>query len=95
VAGQLRFILADEAGARRVGLAYLSQSPEERDRQVLVDLLIAGVVWPSLAGADVRTLIDARVRRDFASGDVVQLQGWMLSHTEARLCALAALDASA
>ena len=33
--------------------------------------------------------VAARVRDDFADGRVVVLNGWMLSITEARLCALA------
>ena len=32
--------------------------------------------------------LDARVRGEFASGTTVQLNGWVLSRTEARLCAL-------
>jgi hypothetical protein len=33
----------------------------------------------------------AQIRRDFATGDMVEVGGWLLSATEARLYALAAL----
>lgn len=32
------------------------------------------------------------IRRDFAAGETVHVEGWILSRTEARLCALAALS---
>jgi hypothetical protein len=32
--------------------------------------------------------LDAQVRDDFASGTTIALDGWVLSRTEARLCAL-------
>lgn len=34
--------------------------------------------------------LDAAVRRDFARGDTVSLEGWVLSRTEAEVCAVAA-----
>ncbi len=48
-------------------------------------------------GADVfglpadRAELGMRIRQDFASGRVLLVQGWCLSRTEARVCALAAL----
>jgi hypothetical protein len=41
--------------------------------------------------AELRRSIRQRVRRDFAVDDTVQIDGWMLSITELRLYALAAL----
>jgi hypothetical protein len=40
----------------------------------------------------VKRRIAHQVARDFAEGAVVNVDGWMLSLTEARLCALAALS---
>jgi hypothetical protein len=45
--------------------------------------------------AKLRRSIGQRVRRDFAIGDTVQVDGWVLSLTELRLYALAALIAPA
>lgn len=37
--------------------------------------------------------LNERVTRDFASGDLLYVAGWMLSRTEVLICALVALDA--
>ena len=39
-----------------------------------------------------RSAIAANIRDDFAQGRIVDADGWQLSLTEARLCALAALS---
>lgn len=74
--------LFTQAGsARTIGAAYLRAYP---------DAALTARSWPvaSLARADVA----ARVSNDFANGRVVMVEGWMLSQTEARLCALAQLS---
>jgi hypothetical protein len=45
--------------------------------------------------ADLRLSIKQRVQTDFTRGDIVQVNGWMLSFTELSLYALAALIAPA
>jgi hypothetical protein len=45
--------------------------------------------------AELRRSIRRRVRRDFDVDDTVQVDGWLLSMTELRLCALAGLIAPA
>lgn len=68
-------------GAREVGLACLQANPRSADRERLL---------ASLAGFSPATLIE-RQQSDFALGETVTVRGWVLSQTEARLCALAAL----
>ena len=41
-----------------------------------------------------RNQIDRRIRSDYREGRIETIEGWVLSRTEARLCALAALRAS-
>jgi hypothetical protein len=67
---------------RVVGREYLGAAPAENDPALLRKLL-----------GNVRSAegLDALVRADFAIGNIVQLRGWVLSRTEARWCALAAL----
>jgi hypothetical protein len=81
--------------ARLVGGAYLEQVPEEHDRDRLVDLLLQSLRMeeapPSSGQLAERVL--AAVRRDFEEDRIVRIQGWMLSLTEARLCALVAISA--
>jgi len=87
---------ARRQSAHRVGLEYLRGAPWEANRAVLIQLLYEGRTVRFLMhdrrnpGA-IRRLILSQQRDDFARGRIVQLQGWILSQTEARLCALVAL----
>lgn len=76
--------------AAEVGRRYLAQHRAEADREVLVDLV--GERLDPSAGR-LPEQIAASIRADFRDGGVVFVDGWLLSHTEARLCALAHLAA--
>lgn len=90
----------DRSSARALGAEYLRLFPNEDDDTRLVRRLAGGrrreSEWEQLAAADPDALF-ARVREchrdDFAAGRTVSLRGWVLSETEARLCALAARSA--
>lgn len=90
---RLRALLPDPAAARRLGRLYVRQAPAEDHPVFLARLTVAslGVQDADISAVDsvsLRRRLDARVRGDFASGTTVQLDGWVLSRTEARLCAL-------
>jgi hypothetical protein len=79
--------------ARIVGYEYLKKHPQEADAHLLQARIIAGFAggYTALAQASdstIRKLIEDRVRQDFETDQIVKLQGWILSATEARLCAL-------
>ena len=79
-----------------VGREYLRSVPEEEDARLLVDLICSGqaVGRADLVGADLKELrewLRHQQRQEFEHGRIVKVQGWILSETEARLCALAAL----
>jgi hypothetical protein len=81
--------------AARVGRAFLARHPAEADEAALIGFLARGMDPEGTRSAAQHRLRD-RVRADFARGDTVQVQGWILSLTEARLYALAAMaDAGA
>lgn len=91
--------LSDPQSAAVLGARYLARMPEEADRELLARL-IAGARRRALrlARADtrrLRALLARQQRADFACGRTVCLDGWVLSRTEARLCALAALERAA
>ena len=93
LAATLRTLLYDRAAARRLGRLYVRQVPAEDDPRILARLAIALPEAPqvdaiALDRTSLHHRLDARVRGDFASGTTVQLDGWVLSRTEARLCAL-------
>ncbi len=90
----------DRKSAARVGEEYLRLYPTEDDGTRLVRRLAGGrrreVEWERLAASDpaaFRESVRARHREDFAAGRTVSLRGWVVSETEARLCALAARSA--
>lgn len=82
--------------AARVGGHYLRMVPGERSIDTLVALVLQGLADPDslMQAADpdrIRSAILGSVRDDFAHGRVARVEGWVLSHTEARLAALAVL----
>jgi hypothetical protein len=75
----------DPRSARAVARAYLAAAPEDADRARLRAALAARL-GEDFARADARA-IAAAIRGDFAAGDVVVVQGWLLARTECRVCA--------
>ena len=72
---------------RRLGEAYLRERPDEADRTLLLKELGPGL--ENIAGiSDLTKRFRARIGEDFAAGRTIILDGWMLSETECRLCAL-------
>ena len=90
-----RAIFRDRASAVAVGREYLRARPDEADTKQLLDQLGLGSLGLGGLSDDEReTLLSqlhARHRKDFRSNRVVDVGGWTLSLTEARLSALASL----
>ncbi|HEX6142694.1 MAG TPA: hypothetical protein VFZ01_08255 [Geminicoccaceae bacterium] len=84
--------LRHRASAARVGAAYLAGHDGEQDVERLVAALNRGLDDRSPERRRLRAALDRRIRADFAESETVRVQGWVLSRTEARLCALAALE---
>ena len=62
------------------------------DPVALAEALRARLSAPPGTGADdLRRRLASCVAADFAGGDVVEVEGWVLARTEVRLAALAAL----
>jgi hypothetical protein len=87
---RLSGLFEDPHSAGVVGRRYL----EERSGQVDTSSLLDEVLPRGIRArpeAEIRTLLAARIREDFANRTTVEVGGWVLSETEARLCALVAL----
>lgn len=86
----------DLQAARAIGGTYLRAVPEESDANVLARRIVRSGPL-QLRGLDAlskKELTDALqgiIRQDFVSNNTVRLDGWVLSRTEARLCALCAV----
>lgn len=93
-AEQLVRLLPHADSAARLGQRYLDDTPQEADATRLIALI--GTV-PAVGESDaaLRARLQARIRQDFIDGDTVAVDGWLLSRTEARLCALVHLMHSA
>lgn len=96
--GERLAALLDGEVARAVGGEYLRAFPIEASQGVLAARVVEQLPGGSRALA---TASDGRLRElllgataaDFGDLRTVELQGWVLARTEARLCALAALRA--
>ena len=86
---------AVERSAALIGKAYLIARPAEADRDGLARSITAALESSVPGGAGrtyaVRPAVSERVRADFAAGRIVRVDGWLLSETEGRLCALVSL----
>ena len=81
-------ILGDVDGVLAVGAGYLAGFPDEAEASALESAI--GVVAADAGG--VRGALRDRIRADFADGRLFRHEGWWLSRTEGRLCALAVLQ---
>ncbi len=79
---------------RRVGEAYLSLRPAEADRDRLLSILGHDLQHSSITPpvehslADLTQRFEDMIKADFAANRTIILDGWVLSISECRLCAL-------
>lgn len=71
-----------------IGELYQKQYPKENTEQKLVELLSEDI---SMGKDDISASITSRIEEDFKTGKIVTLDGWILSVTEGRQCALFSL----
>lgn len=89
---RLARMLGSRSGAFAIGNAYVALRPEETSPERLASAIVKGRPFPPAGrdgDRDLRDFVRAAIRDDFARGATVTLDGWTLSVTEARLCALA------
>ncbi len=89
-------LMAHRESAHFVGSEYMRIVPRERSVKELVDLITSTLsdnryALYSSTDAELRRLLAHRIRRDFEEDRTVAIDGWIMSATEARLCAVAAL----
>ncbi len=77
-------LLQDDEQVRRIGRRYIEQHPAEAHTNTLEQRLTQ-----TLRGS---RDIESCIRNEFARRETVQLNGWILSRSEARQCALFALS---
>lgn len=87
---QLLDILRDEDLVCDLGRRYRETVPAEDNADVLAHAIVGGSA--AMPQASLCARIAEQVRRDFAHGRTVTLNGWVLAATEARQCALLSLS---
>jgi hypothetical protein len=80
------------ADAAEVGRLYLEQHGAEADLTLLADLVSTNL---DPAAGDVAEQMSRAVSEDFRRGTTITVDGWLLSRTEARICAIAYLAGQA
>jgi hypothetical protein len=93
---KLASFFRNKESARIVGLEYLRVAPTEADAWQLTKSICACWQEPydEIAHADIAKIkqrLRHQQRDDFEKGRTLEVDGWILSETEVRLCALAAL----
>jgi hypothetical protein len=96
-AQRLAGLLRHADSAALLGRLYLAGAPREADPARLVTLIGAAqgpALTPISTATDeaLRAGLEERIRTDFITGNRVAVGGWLLSITEARLCALVSLE---
>ena len=94
---RLARLLEGRESARAVGFAYLGTLADpEASPSALTDAIALALpgghrALATAGKAELRELVAGRTAADFGEDRTLRLRGWILSETEARLCALAAL----
>lgn len=82
-------------------LGRLETEANPKLKSVTIEDLVADILSSinldidNLSGQEIRTIAEkltARIRQDFADESVTRVDGWLLSQTEAKVCALVFLD---
>jgi hypothetical protein len=89
-------LFSDRRRAYAIAAGYLGELARERASPAALTRAILGPMSISIAAGmtvpAIRRFIAERIQLDFLYGDIVCIDGWILSNTEVRLCALAAAD---
>ena len=84
----------DEKEIRAIGASYRNLVPQENEKNQLSALLLASDGGKAVAATDkyaVIELLDKKVQKDFNDYNLQVINGWVISTTEARQCALFSL----
>jgi hypothetical protein len=95
LASRLARLFPNGKSARAIGRRYLDLAPSEARPERLTALICRSEEnYARLARADtgqLRSILLGQQRADFARGRTIMIDGWILSETEVRLCAVAAI----
>jgi hypothetical protein len=85
-------LLHEPERARKVGAVYLRSPPGRLNPPTGLAETMLAEMGPNAGDEAIRRDIVARIRRELQDVQVISLDGWIMSLTEARLCGLVAAD---
>jgi len=92
---QLLGRICDEKAVLEIGTTYRKQMPDEVGETQLVSLLLTDgtgkSISPSTDKSSLGSWLEQKIGNDFKTGRTVIVNGWVLSVTEARQCAVYSL----
>jgi len=80
--------ICDAPTLRHIGNSYRTTTPAEAYKEHLISILSDSLP----PGANQIQQIDQKIKEDYAAGKIVTIDGWVISITEARQCALYSLQ---
>lgn len=83
-------LLHEPERARRLGAVYLRSRRGQRARPLKFAETVLAEMGPHADSEALRGYVVARIRRELQDVEVISLNGWIMSPTEACLCGLAA-----
>jgi hypothetical protein len=87
-------LLHNPQRARQVGAVYLQSPLEQPAAPLALAEAVLAAVGPNAGSEAIRGYVVARIRQELQEVQVISLDGWIMSPTEAQLCALAAAGGS-
>jgi hypothetical protein len=78
----------DEETIRQIGMEYRSQFPSENSVEKITALLIKENTFLLSDNASTARKLEKNIQAEFKSNKIITIDGWVLSTTEARQCAL-------
>jgi hypothetical protein len=81
----------DEKTLWIIGSNYRVLVPQENEKQKLTDLILTDKNGKKIKASDrfgVEELVNKKVNADFLTNETIVINGWVISKTEARQCAL-------
>lgn len=86
--------VCDSKQLKDIGTKYMSLVPEENKKQKLTTLLLTDATGVKLNSSDkieIAEFVDKKIHEEFSAYQIMVINGWVISITEARQCALFSL----
>jgi len=84
----------EEKTLKQIGVKYRQLVPVENEKRKLTDLILTDINGKKIKTSDklhTIELIDQKIHEEFAAYNIMIIDGWVITTTEARQCALLSL----